>query len=104
MSEYKLKLLVLINKGGESSPFRAYIKGELPLDLVVKITNVTSTNPKSGLEREEMKISHGDTLVVSHDREWFSKLSRGFITPEGFGLVRPFEDAYPSAEEVLSSL
>jgi len=104
MSEYKLRLVTLVNNGGESSPFRVYLKGELPTDLVVKVTDVTSVNPSTGEEREETKVSHGDILVVSHDRVWFSNLSTGFINPEGFGLVQIFEDVYPSSKEVLASL
>ena len=104
MSEYKLRLVKLVNNQGESSPFRVYLKGEIPEGTTVKITDVTSVNPKTGTEREETKVSYSDSLVVSHDRVWFSNLSKGFINPQGFGFVQLFEDVYPSKEEVLASL
>jgi len=104
MSEYKLRLVTLVNNQGESSPFRVYLKGEIPEGTTVRVADVTSVNPNTGAEREETRVSHGDSLVVSHDRVWFSNLSKGFINPEGFGFVQLFEDVYPSKDEVLASL
>ncbi len=104
MSNSIIRVVQLINKAGDlSSPFQVYVRNDVTLGdmTVVSVRPSTSINPKTGEEREEMKVS-ADGIIRSHQREWFEALSEGFITASGYGVIVPMQ--LPSVDEVLAAL
>ena len=102
-SETPRQVVQLTNgKGSTSSPFQVYITdGRITEQTVVRISNEKNLNPNTGKEDVRVKVS-GDGIIVSHDLQWFTPISDGFVTKEGYGVIQPVE--MPTTDEVFAKL
>ena len=102
-SETPRQVVELVNgKGATSAPFQIYTtNGRITEQTVVRVNKEKNLNPNTGKEEIRIKVS-GEGIIVSHDLEWFTPISDGYITSDGYAVIQPI--TFPKKEEVFAKL